>query len=74
VGNGVKLLSFLALASCGDEWLTPHPGRFTPGEGTPAPIKQKAGWAPQPVWTLIDQRQYRVPVGYRTTISRLSSL
>jgi hypothetical protein len=25
--------------------------RFTPGERSPAPIGQEAGWAPEPVWT-----------------------
>jgi hypothetical protein len=30
--------------------VTPRP-RFTPGERTPIPIGQEAGWAPEPVWT-----------------------
>jgi len=31
---------------CG--WLTPRPGRFTPGKD-PVPTVQEAGWAPGPV-------------------------
>jgi hypothetical protein len=30
--------------------VTPRP-RFSPGERTPVPIVQKAGWAPGPIWT-----------------------
>jgi hypothetical protein len=30
--------------------VTPRP-RFTSGKGTPVPIAQEAGWAPEPVWT-----------------------
>jgi hypothetical protein len=30
--------------------VTPRP-RFTPGERTPVPIVQEAGWASEPVWT-----------------------
>jgi hypothetical protein len=36
----------------GGEWSASRPGRaFTPGEGSPVPIGQEAGWAPEPVWT-----------------------
>ena len=31
------------------EWLTPNPGRFTPGNN-PVPIVQDTGWASEPVW------------------------
>ena len=34
----------------GGGWLTPRPGRFTPGR-VPVPIVQEAGWAPGPVPT-----------------------
>jgi hypothetical protein len=27
------------------------PAAFTPGEKTPVPTVQGAGWAPEPVWT-----------------------
>jgi len=33
-----------------DGWLTPRPGRFTPGKD-PVAIVQEAGWASGPVWT-----------------------
>jgi len=31
----------------------PHPGRFNPGKD-PVPIVQEAGWAPEPVWTCVE--------------------
>ena len=31
-------------------WLTPRPGRFTPGKEDPVPTVQEAGWSPEPVW------------------------
>ena len=31
-------------------WLTPRPGRFTPGKD-PVPIVKETGWAPGPFWT-----------------------
>ena len=37
----------------GGGWLTPRPGRFTPGKD-PVPIVQEAGWAPGPVWTGVE--------------------
>ena len=40
-----ELYSFLTSACL---WLTPGPGRFTPGND-PVPIAQKAGWTPGPV-------------------------
>jgi hypothetical protein len=41
--------SFRTSALDGGEWsITPRP-RFTPGERTPVPIVQEAGWAPDPV-------------------------
>jgi hypothetical protein len=44
--------STLSLTSALDEggWLTPRPGRFTPGKDL-VPIVQEAGWSPWPVWT-----------------------
>jgi hypothetical protein len=36
----------------GDEWLASRSGRALPtGKGSPVPIGQEAGWAPEPVWT-----------------------
>jgi hypothetical protein len=35
--------------------------RFTPGERTPVPIVQEAGWAPEPVWTQrLDENSFRL--------------
>jgi hypothetical protein len=34
-------------------WSTPRPGRFTPGK-EPVPIVQEAGWAPERVWTCVE--------------------
>jgi hypothetical protein len=33
--------------------------RYAPGERTPGPIVQEAGWAPEPVWT---QRKNPLPL------------
>jgi hypothetical protein len=43
--------STLSLTSSVDEgeWLTPRPGRFTPGND-PVPIAHEAGWTSGPVW------------------------
>jgi hypothetical protein len=36
----------------GGEWSASRPGRaLTPGKGSPVPIVQEAGWAPEPTWT-----------------------
>jgi hypothetical protein len=44
--------SFSTSALDGGEWPASRPGRaFTPGERTPVPIGQEAGWDPEPVWT-----------------------
>jgi hypothetical protein len=35
--------------------------RFTPGERTPVPIVQEAGWAPEPVWTQSpEEKSFRI--------------
>jgi hypothetical protein len=47
--------------------ITPRPC-FTPGERTPVPIEQKAGWAPEPVWTQGLEERSSAPVGDRTPI------
>jgi hypothetical protein len=44
--------SFSTSALDGGEWSASRPGRaFAPEKGTPVPIVQEAGWAPEPVWT-----------------------
>jgi hypothetical protein len=55
--------SYLLIHDLGTRWgsvvsVTPRP-RFTPGERTPVPIGQEAGWAPEPVWT---QRKNVLPL------------
>ena len=37
----------------GGGWSAAHPGRFTPGKD-PVPIVQEAGWAPGPVWKVVE--------------------
>jgi hypothetical protein len=44
--------SFSTSAVEGGEWSASRPGRaLAPGKGSPVPIVQEAGWAPEPVWT-----------------------
>jgi hypothetical protein len=44
--------SFSILALDEGEWSASRPGRaLPPGKGSPVPIVQEAGWAPEPVWT-----------------------
>jgi len=44
--------SFTTSALHEGEWSTSRPGRaFLPGKAPLVPIVQKAGWAPEPVWT-----------------------
>jgi hypothetical protein len=55
--EGKQRYSFtLSLTSAldGGGWSSPRPGRFTPGNYS-VPIVQEAGWAPGPVWTLLQQ-------------------
>jgi hypothetical protein len=47
--RGIALL-FLDHGTRRGEGSASPPGRFTPGK-EPVPIVQKAGWAPEPVWT-----------------------
>jgi hypothetical protein len=42
--------------------------RFTPGKGPPVPIRQEAGWTPEPVWTQGLEEKSSAPVGDRTPI------
>jgi hypothetical protein len=34
-----------------------RPGRFTTRGGTLEPIQYKAGWTPEPVWTVLEYRK-----------------
>jgi hypothetical protein len=46
--------SFSTSALEGGEWSASRPGRtLATGKGPPVPIVQEAGWAPEPVWTLL---------------------
>jgi hypothetical protein len=51
-GSRVTAVSF-NLDARWSGWSKPRPGRFTPGND-PVPIVQKAGWAPGPVWTGVE--------------------
>jgi hypothetical protein len=51
----------------------PQP-RFTPGDRTPVPIVQEAGWASEPVWTQGLEEKSFDSAGDRTSIARSSSL
>ena len=48
------LLFFLTSALNGGGWLTPCPGRFTPGKGTRYPIYGRLGGGSGPVWTGVE--------------------
>jgi hypothetical protein len=43
-------------------WSASRPDRFTPGKD-PVPTVQKAGWAPEPVWTCVKNL---APTGIRS--------
>jgi hypothetical protein len=61
--------SYLTLALDGGEWSASRPGRaLPPGKGSPVSIVQKAGWAPEPVWTQGQEEKSSVTVGDRTPI------
>jgi hypothetical protein len=66
--------SFTTSALDGGEWSASRPGRaFTPGERTPVPIVQEAGWAPESVGTQRLEEKSFAPAGDRTPISQSSS-
>jgi hypothetical protein len=49
---GGEEVLILNLGTRWGEWSASRPGRaLPPGKGPPVPIVQKAGWAPEPVWT-----------------------
>jgi hypothetical protein len=67
--------SFLTSALGGGEWSASRHGRaLPPGKGPPVPIVQKAGWAPEPVWTQRLEEKSAASAGDRTPIARSSSL
>jgi hypothetical protein len=45
-----------------------HRPHLTPGERTPVPIVQEAGWAPEPVWTQRLEEKSFASVGDRTSV------
>ena len=53
--EGVTCIALLSLTSALDvgEWLTPRPGRFTPGKDR-VPIVYEAGWAIGSIWSGAD--------------------
>jgi hypothetical protein len=52
-GVEVYLYSFFNLGARRSGWSTPRPVRFTTGKN-PVPIVWEAGWAPEPVWTGVE--------------------
>jgi hypothetical protein len=66
--------SFTTSALDRGEWSASRPGRaFTPGERTPVPTVQEAGWAPEPVWTQRIGEKSFAAAEDRTPIARSSS-
>jgi hypothetical protein len=58
----------------GGEWSASRPDRaLPPGKGPPVSIVQKAGWAPELVWTQRLEEKSFTPAGDRTSIARSSS-
>jgi hypothetical protein len=52
------------------EWSASRPDRsLAPGKGPPVPIVQKAGWAPEPVWTQRLEEKSLASAVYRTSIA-----
>jgi hypothetical protein len=54
--------SFTTSELDGGEWSASRPGRaLPPGKGSPIPIVQEAGWAPEPVWTQrLEEKSFRL--------------
>jgi hypothetical protein len=70
-GRRYSFYSFLTSALDGGEWsASPPPPRLAlpPGKGSPVPIGQEAGWAPEPVWTQWLEEKSSASVGDRTSI------
>jgi hypothetical protein len=65
--------SFMTSALDGGEWSASRPGRaLTQGKRPPVPAGQKAGWAPEPVWTqLLFTYAPKFWLGEVQTISKL---
>jgi hypothetical protein len=61
LGERYSSYSFTTSALDGGEWSASRPGRaLDPGKGTPVPIVQEAGWAPEPVWTQrLEEKSFR---------------
>jgi hypothetical protein len=64
-GEEYSSYSFTTSALVGGEWSASRPGR-----GTPVPIVQEAGWAPEPVWTQRLEEKSFASTGDRTPIAR----
>jgi hypothetical protein len=61
--------SFLTSALDGGEWSASRPGRaLPPGKGSPVPIGQEAGRAPEPVWTQRLEEKSSASVTDRTPV------
>jgi hypothetical protein len=74
VGRIYGSYSFSTSALDGGEWSASRSGCvLVPGKGPPVPIVQEAGWAPEPVWTQILQKNPFASAVDRTSIARSSS-
>jgi len=46
-----------ALGTSGSKWSTSRSDRFAPEKETPEPFEPEAVWAPEPVWTIFNNRK-----------------
>jgi hypothetical protein len=62
---GGEEVQFLLIHDVGTRWawvvsIRPRP-RISPGKGSPVPIGQETGWAPEPVWTQrLEEKSFRL--------------
>jgi hypothetical protein len=61
----IQSYSPLHSALDGSQWSISHPDRFTLGKNPRHPLNLVV-WAPEPVWTVLDDGKSHVPVGIRT--------
>jgi hypothetical protein len=70
-GEEYSSYSFSTSALDGGEWSASRSGRsLPPGKGSPVPIVQEAGCAPEPFWTQMLEEKSFAPTGDRTPIAR----
>jgi hypothetical protein len=61
-GEELQLLLIHELGTRGGEWSASRPGHaLLPGKGPTVPTAQRAGWAPEPVWTQrLEEKPFRL--------------